>query len=103
MTTKKDIVKQIADRLNLPQVDTKNAVQSMLDAIIDILAEEGRLELRDFGVFQVKVRAERKARNPKTGQEVMVPARKVVTFKPGKLLQEKIRDTQGPAPAAPTS
>ena len=93
MTTKKDIVRQIAKKLNLPQADMKNVVQSVLDAIVDALAREGRLELREFGVFQVKLRAARKARNPKTNEEVIVPARKVVTFKPGKLMQEKVRMT----------
>ena len=90
MTTKKDIVKHIASEQNLPQLDTKNVVQSFLDTVIDVLCKEGRLELRDFGVFQVKQRAQRKARNPKTGESVIVPPRKVVTFKPGKLLQNKI-------------
>ena len=90
MTTKKDIVKQIASKHSLPQFDTKKVVQSFLDTVIDVLAKEGRLELRDFGVFQVKQRAQRKARNPKTGESVIVPPRKVVTFKPGKLLQNKI-------------
>lgn len=90
-TTKKDIVRQIAKKLDLPQVDTKNVVQSLLDAIVEVLVTDGRLELRDFGVFEVKQRAQRKARNPKTGAEVTVPPRKVVTFKPGKLLQEKAR------------
>ena len=90
MTTKKDIVKLIATRYKLSQFDTKKVVQCVLDTIIDVLAKEGRLELREFGVFQVKQRAERQARNPKTGVRVTVPSRKVVTFKPGKLLQEKV-------------
>ena len=101
MTTKKDIVKKIASELRLSQVDTKNVVQETLDMIVGALASEGRLELRDFGVFQVKERAARKARNPKTGEQVMVPARKVVTFKPGKLLQDRIRSGEAPEPAAP--
>jgi nucleoid DNA-binding protein len=90
MTTKKDIVKQIAAKHGLPQFDAKNVVQSFLDTVVDVLVKEGRLELRDFGVFQVKERAERKARNPKTGESVIVPARKVVTFNPGKLLHDKV-------------
>jgi nucleoid DNA-binding protein len=90
MTTKKDIVKQIAIRNNMPQSDAKNVVQGFLDTVIDVLAREGRLELRDFGVFQVKRRAERKARNPKTGESVIVPERNVVTFKAGKLLHDKV-------------
>jgi len=97
MTTKRDIVKIISDRLDIPQVDTKSVVQSVFDGIMDILVSEGRLELRDFGVFSVKSRAARKARNPKTGDVVMVPPRRVVTFKPGKLLQEKISGNQPPA------
>jgi nucleoid DNA-binding protein len=101
MTTKKDIVKKIAAKLKLSQVDTKNVVQETLDMIVNVLTDEGRLELRDFGVFQVKERAARKARNPKTGEQVMVPSRKVVTFKPGKLLQDRIRSEKAPEPAAP--
>jgi len=101
MTTKRDIVKEIAEHLDLPQVDTKNVVQSVFDGIIDILVSEGRLELRDFGVFAVKERAARKARNPKTGEAVMVPPRKVVTFKPGKLLQDKISAVAPPSTPQP--
>jgi nucleoid DNA-binding protein len=104
MTTKRDMVKEISERLQLPQVDTKNVVQSVFDCIVEILISEGRLELRDFGVFVVKERKERKARNPKTGAVVMVPPRKVVTFKPGKLLQDKVAPPAAPPavpPAAP--
>ena len=90
MTTKKDIVRQIAVKHNIPQSDAKNVVQGFLDTVIDVLTEEGRLELRDFGVFQVKKRAERKARNPKTGESVIVPERNVVTFKAGKLLHDRV-------------
>ena len=90
MTTKKDIVKQIAVKCNLPQLETREIVQAFLDTVADIIVAEGRLELRDFGVFQVRQRAERKARNPKTGETVVVPPRRVVTFKPGKQLQDRI-------------
>lgn len=93
-TTKKDIVKHIADEFGLSQIDTKNVVQEFLDTVTRTLVTEGRLELRDFGVFSVKQRARRKARNPKTGEEVTVPPRKVVTFKPGKQLREKVRQTE---------
>jgi len=97
-TTKKDLVREIAQTYRLPQVEAKKTVQAFLDGMIDTMATEGRLELRDFGVFEVKLRAERKARNPKTGAEVTVPARKVVTFKPGKLLQQKVRGTEENGP-----
>ena len=53
---------------------------------------EVRIELRDFGVFEVKKRAARKARNPRTGEQVEVPRKHVVTFKPGKYMEAKVRD-----------
>jgi len=89
--TKKDIVKEISNHLGLPQVTAKYVVQMTFDAIIDALKEQGRIELRNFGVFEVKRRAARKARNPRTGTEVEVPAKNIVTFKPGKEMLEKIR------------
>ena len=89
--TKKDIVKLISNHLGLPQVKTKQVVQMTFDAVIDALQEEGRIELRNFGVFEVRRRAARKARNPRTGTEVEVPAKNIVTFKPGKEMLEKIR------------
>jgi len=89
--TKKDIVKRISNHLGLPQVKTKQVVQMTFDAVVGALQEEGRIELRNFGVFEVKQRAARKARNPRTGTEVEVPAKKIVTFKPGKEMLGKIR------------
>lgn len=90
MKTKKDIVKTIADDLNITQVAVKRAVQMTFDSIIDTLVTDGRIELRNFGVFEVKRRQGRKARNPRTGQEVFVPARNVVTFKPGKIMNDRV-------------
>jgi nucleoid DNA-binding protein len=89
--TKKEIVKQISEELDLTQLKTKEIVQRTLDAIIKTLVEEGRIELRNFGVFEVKRRAPRKARNPRTGDKVYVPAKNVVTFKPGKEMEELVR------------
>jgi integration host factor subunit beta len=66
-------------------------VQRTLDAIIQTLVSEGRIELRNFGVFEVKRRAPRKARNPRTGDKVYVPSKNVVTFKPGKEMEELVR------------
>jgi integration host factor subunit beta len=88
--TKNDMVLRIAKEMGMRQTDIKRIVQMTLDGIIDVLVSEQRLELRNFGVFEVRSRKPRKARNPRTGQEVMVPERKVVTFKPGKLMEEKI-------------
>jgi nucleoid DNA-binding protein len=89
--TKKEIVKQISDRIGLTQLKTKEIVQQTFDAIVETLLEVGRIELRNFGVFEVKQRKARKARNPRTGDKVDVPPKNVVTFKPGKEMEEKVR------------
>lgn len=89
--TKKEIVKEISEKLNLTQLKTKDVVQMTFDAVIDALSKHGRIELRNFGVFEVKRREPRKARNPRTGAEVYVPAKNVVTFKPGKEMAERIK------------
>jgi nucleoid DNA-binding protein len=89
--TKKEIVKQISERIGLTQLKTKEIVQQTFDAIVETLLEVGRIELRNFGVFEVKQRKARKARNPRTGQRVDVPPKNVVTFKPGKEMEERVR------------
>lgn len=89
--TKKEIVKKISEDIGLTQLKTKDIVQRTLDAIILTLVKEGRIELRNFGVFEVKRRAPRKARNPRTGDKVYVPSKNVVTFKPGKEMEELVR------------
>ncbi len=92
--TKKEIVKQIADKIGLTQLKTKEIVQLTFDAIVDTLLNDPlhRIELRNFGVFEVKQRKARKARNPRTGERVDVPPKTVVTFKPGKEMEERIRN-----------
>lgn len=89
--TKKEIVKQISDRIGLTQLKTKEIVQQTFDAIVETLIEAGRIELRNFGVFEVKMRKARKARNPRTGERVDVEPKKVVTFKPGKEMEERVK------------
>ena len=92
--TKKEIVKTISEEIGLTQLKTKEIVQKTFDAIVEALVTEGRIELRNFGVFEVKPRAARKARNPRTGDKVLVPAKNVVTFKPGKEMEERVRQMQ---------
>jgi nucleoid DNA-binding protein len=89
--TKKEIVKTISEQLGLTQLRTKEIVQKTFNAIVETLVEDGRIELRNFGVFEVKKRAARKARNPRTGDKVSVPEKFVVTFKPGKEMEERVR------------
>jgi nucleoid DNA-binding protein len=78
----------------MTQLKTKEIVQKTFDAIVETLLEEKRIELRNFGVFEVKKRAARKARNPRTGDKVFVPEKYVVTFKPGKEMEEKVRQLE---------
>ena len=105
MVTKKDIVIDLAKEFGLTQVATKKIVQGTFDKIIAVIASEGRIELRNFGVFEVKHRKPRKARNPKTGEEVQVPDKYVVTFKPGRNMEEVVEKAyedpaHRPAPSA---
>jgi nucleoid DNA-binding protein len=81
----------MADRVGIPQTQAQEAVQWVLDDIVDTLVREGRIELRNFGVFEVRRRKARWARNPRTGDKVPVPARFVVVFKPGLDLTERVR------------
>ncbi len=96
--TKKEIVKTISEKLGLTQLKTKEIVQQTFDAIVETLLEEKRIELRNFGVFAVKRRKPRKARNPRTGERVDVEAKFVVTFKPGKEMEERVRNLGGAEP-----
>jgi nucleoid DNA-binding protein len=97
--TKKEIVKAISDEIGMTQLKTKENVQKTFDAIVKTLIADKRIELRNFGVFEVKKRAARKARNPRTGAKVFVPEKFVVTFKPGKEMEEKVRQLEEAAAA----
>ena len=88
--TKKELAKAIAEELDLPVLVTQRVVQRTFDGITETLVEQGRIELRNFGVFEVKKRKPRKARNPRTGENVKVPAKLVVSFKPGREMEEQI-------------
>ena len=102
--TKKDMAKAIADETGLTHGQATEVIQRVLDGITETLLHEGRLELRNFGVFEVKQRRPRRARNPRTGQAVDVPAKRVVTFKPGLEMGERIgRLTKVPGGAAVAS
>ena len=88
--TKKDMARQIAEAAGLPHNQVTVIVQRVLDAVTDTLLRQGRIELRNFGIFQVRKRKPRQARNPRTGVAVSVPAKTVVTFKSGKELEERV-------------
>jgi len=90
--TKKEIVRTISEKLNLTQLKTKEIVQNVFDCIAETLVAESRIELRNFGVFEVRKRAARKARNPRTGDEVLVKEKNVVVFKSGKALEDALQE-----------
>src|ERR1019366_8002975 len=92
--TKKELAHVIAEETGLTQILVQDIVQRLFDGIIATLEKEGRIELRNFGVFEVKKRRPRKARNPRTGEKVMVPAKLVVTFKQGREMEEKVGQIQ---------
>jgi len=89
--TKKDIVLNVAQDSNLKQLDVKRVVQKTLEAIVASLAKGETVELRNFGIFKVKQRKGRTGRNPRTGEKVPVPPKRVVVFKPGLLMTRDIR------------
>ncbi len=93
--TKKEIVKAISEETGRTQLEIKRIVQRTFDSIVETLVTEGRVELRNFGVFQVRPRAARKARNPRTGRQVDVPEKFVVTFKPGKEMEKLVSSIEG--------
>lgn len=93
--TKKELIDRIADITNAKRVLVKRIVQCFLDEIVDELGNGNRLEFRDFGVFEAKVRAARKAQNPKTMEKVMVPSKRTVKFKVGRLMKERLLENSG--------
>jgi integration host factor subunit beta len=90
LMTKKEIAKMISEQCGIAHVLALEAVQMVFDGITETLVSEGRIELRNFGVFAVKRRRARKGRNPRTGESVFVPPKSVVTFKPGREIEQRI-------------
>ena len=88
--TKKELVNGIAEKTGQTKVVTKEIIQMFLDEIINELGRGNRLEFREFGVFEIKEPAARKAQNPRTLEKVDVPAKRVVKFKVGRLMKERV-------------
>lgn len=88
--TKKELVNRIAEKTGQTKVVTKDLIQMFLDEIINELGKGNRLEFREFGVFEIKERAARKAQNPRTLEKVDVPAKRVVRFRVGRLMKHRV-------------
>lgn len=88
--TKKEIAKLVYSNTGLNQADAQEAVQATFEALTKVLLKYGRVELRGFGVFKIQTRAARKARNPRTGDEVWVDEHETVVFKPSMLVRNNL-------------
>jgi DNA-binding protein HU-beta len=96
---KTDIVDHVVESARIPRPKAIIAVEALIDALRQALAEGDRIELRGFAVFEVKPRKRGIGRNPKTGVEVAIPPGRTIRFKPGKELR-KLRDGSAPTPGA---
>lgn len=90
--TKTELVDQVAAKTNMTKKDSAAAVDAVFSSISDSLAAGDKVQLIGFGTFEVRERAERLGRNPQTGAEITIPAKKVPVFKPGKLLKDSVKN-----------
>ena len=95
--TKKELIDRIAETSGNRRVQVKKVVQQFLDEIVNELGKGNRLEFRDFGVFETKLRKARKAQNPKTLEPVAVPEKRTVKFKVGRLMKARLGEMTGAA------
>jgi integration host factor subunit beta len=93
--TKKELIDRIAEGTGDRRVQVKRIVQKFLDEVIKDLGKGNRLEFRDFGVFETKIRKARRAQNPKTLAPVDVPEKRTVKFKVGRLMKQRLGDLTG--------
>lgn len=99
--TKKDIVSEVARLTGYDTQRVQVLVDAMFECISQGLARDGGIEIRNFGIFKVKSIPQRRARNPKTGEIVTVPAKKQIHFKPGQQMKTLINREEEPARLAP--
>ncbi len=90
--TKTELVDRVAANTDLTKKDAAAAVDAVLTSISTSLAQGEKVQLIGFGAFEVKERSERKGRNPQTGAEMIIPAKKVPVFRPGKQLKDSVAD-----------
>ena len=96
--TKAELVEDVARAAELTKKDAERLVEIVFESIIETLNQGEKIELRGFGSFRVRERGARRGRNPKTGDPVNIPAKRVPYFKPGKELKELINEESASAP-----
>ena len=89
---KAELINAAAEKAGLSKKDTEAAINAAIDAIVASLKQGDKVQLVGFGAFEVKARAERIGRNPRTKEEIKIPASKVPVFKPGKALKDAIAE-----------
>lgn len=89
---KSEIVALVADRVNLTRKEAEEAVDAFLESICEGLAKGEKIVISGFGTFEVRDRAARSGRNPRTGEEIIIPGQKSPAFKAGKLLKDAVKD-----------
>ncbi len=89
--TKKDLIAHVAKKANLTNKASNEAVSAMLNGIRDSLKKGEKVVITGFGTFSVRKRSERPGRNPKTGEKIILPARRAPGFTPGKTLKKAVR------------
>jgi nucleoid DNA-binding protein len=99
--TRRDLIQALADKVAVPYADVHRIVYGVFDQILEALARGDKVELRRFGVFEVVERGPRLARNPRKNYAVRIPARKVVRFRPGKDMEERITKASQQGPIVP--
>lgn len=88
--TKAELVESVAEKIDLPKKDTEVIVNTVFQSIAEALGKGDKVELRGFGSFRLRDRNAREGRNPKTGEIVTIPAKRIPFFKPGKELREMV-------------
>ena len=99
--TKADLVEEVIRATELPRKESETIVETIFESIIQTLKEDKKIEIRGFGSFRTRPRRGRVGRNPKTGEKVEVPAKRIPFFKPSKELKEFV-NSEASSQTAPT-
>ena len=91
MANKQELIAKVAESADLTKKDAEKAVNAVFASVSEFLAKGEKVQLIGFGNFEVRTRAERKGRNPQTGEEIQIAASKVPAFKPGKALKDAVK------------